>query len=110
MTTMRPTGDLRLLPAFDQYVVTAPRDQDEVLPSIWRGRVYRPQGWFSPVVVADGRIIGTWRHERAGAVIAVTVEPFSPLSSSHKERIAAEAGRLARYLGAPPSLTFAAAA
>ncbi len=110
MAEMGPTGDLRLLPAFDQYVVTAPRDQDAVLPSPLRGRVYRPQGWFSPVVVEDGRIIGTWRYERAGATIAVTVEPFGRLSAGQREGVAAEADRLTRHLGGSLALTIAAPA
>jgi hypothetical protein len=40
-----PTGAVRLLGAFDQYVVAAPRD-DRACPA--PERVYRPGGWFSP--------------------------------------------------------------
>ena len=110
LAKMEPAGTLRLLPAFDQYVVTAPRDQDAVLPAALRGRVYRPQGWFSPVVVEDGRLLGVWRHDRAGAALAVTVEPFGRLSPAQKEQVAAEADRLARHLGGSLALTIAAPA
>ena len=110
LAEIRPTGDLHLLPAFDQYVVTAPRDQVVVLPSALRGRVYRPQGWFSPVIVEDGRILGVWRHERSSGGIAVTVEPFGRLSSSQQERVAAEADRLLGHLGGTLALSFAAPA
>jgi hypothetical protein len=62
----RPSGLVRLLPAFDHYVVAAPRDGQAGPDAANRSRVYRPQGWLSPVVLVDGRIAGVWRHERAG--------------------------------------------
>ena len=71
-----PAGVVRLLPAFDHYVVAAPRDADAVLAAAQRARVYRPQGWLSPVLLVDGRIAGVWSHERRGAAVAVEVEPF----------------------------------
>ena len=107
VTAMAPTGTLRLLPAFDQYVVTAPRDQIEVLPEAMRDRVYRTQGWFSPVVVRDGRMIGTWRHEPEGTRLKIEIEPFIRLSPAAKDQIADEAERVARYLDGNLSLTFA---
>jgi hypothetical protein len=61
-----PSGAVRLLPAFDHYVVAAPRDREAVLPGALKGRVYRPQGWLSPVLMVDGRMEGVWRHEREG--------------------------------------------
>ena len=63
---MEPAGVVRLLPAFDHYVVAAPRNQEAVLPGALKGRVYRPQGWLSPVLLVDGRMEGVWRHEHRG--------------------------------------------
>lgn len=110
MSAMHPGGVIRLLPAFDQYVVTAPRDEPEVLAAAMRDRVYRPQAWFSPVVVEDGRMIGVWRHERNGTKLTVAVEPFARLSPAQKDRIVDEAEALAAYLDGNLSLTFAAPA
>ena len=75
-----PDGVVRLLPAFDQYVVAAPRGDDEVVPAKQRARVYRPQGWLSPVLLVDGRIAGVWSHERAGDRLVVEIEPFARLT------------------------------
>ena len=47
-----PAGVVRLLPAFDHYVVAAPRDARRGPARGLRGRVYRPQGWLSPVLLA----------------------------------------------------------
>src|SRR5262249_5081626 len=46
---------VRLLPAFDQYVVGASWHAGHLLPAGLRGRVYRPQGWISPVLLVNGR-------------------------------------------------------
>jgi winged helix DNA-binding protein len=82
-----PTGAVRLLPAFDQYVVGAPRDtRATVAPE----RIYRPGGWFSPVLLVDGVMAGVWS---AGGD-AVTIEPFASLSEELRARAEAEAARL----------------
>src|SRR5262249_2215192 len=44
-----PARSVRLLPGFDQYVVAASGHADRLMPSSLRARVYRPQGWISPV-------------------------------------------------------------
>jgi DNA glycosylase AlkZ-like len=40
-------------------------------------RVYRSQGWLSPVLLVDGRMEGVWRHERKGGRLIVDIEPFA---------------------------------
>lgn len=104
-----PSGVVRLLPAFDQYVVAAPRDRDAVLPAAHRARVYRPQGWLSPVVVADGRIVATWGHELGRGRLELRVEPFGRVTRAQRDAVAAEADRLADFLGGRPELSWATA-
>lgn len=95
----QPAGAVRLLPAFDHHVVAAPRDKDAVLPAAHRARVYRPQGWLSPVVLVDGRMAGVWSHERKGERLAVEVEPFGRLTRAERAGVEAEAAELAAFLG-----------
>ena len=57
---------VRLLPGFDQYVVAASCHSEHLLPGDLRGRVYRPQGWISPVLLVNGGMAGTWRHQIQG--------------------------------------------
>jgi len=68
---------VRLLPAFDQYVVTATRQAEHLLPGPFKARVYRPQGWLSPVLLVGGRMEGVWRQEVKGRRVQVTIEPFA---------------------------------
>jgi hypothetical protein len=96
----RPRGTVALLPGFDQYVVGAPRGQSAVLAERHRARVYRPQGWLSPVLLADGRIEGVWSHEHKRERLRVAVETFGDPGDAVRAAAEAEAARLATYLGA----------
>jgi uncharacterized protein YcaQ len=107
-TAPAPGKEIRLLPAFDQYVVAAPRDAEAVLPAGKRDAVYRPQGWLSPVILAGGRIAGTWRHERKGDRLEVTLEPFRAPDKALRKGVEAEVERLAAHLGGTPTLTWTA--
>jgi hypothetical protein len=82
-----PSGAVRLLPAFDQYVVAAPRDERACAAP---ERVYRPGGWFSPVLLVDGVMAGVWSLDDS----VVTIEPFAPLSAETRAAAEAEAARL----------------
>ena len=104
-----PSGVVRLLPAFDHYVVAAPRDADAVLPAAQKARVYRPQGWLSPVVVVDGRIAGVWSHELRRDRLEVRVEPFARPKRAERAGVEAEAERLAAFLGGSPAVRWEAA-
>jgi hypothetical protein len=82
-----PCGAVRLLPAFDQYVVAAPRDE-RACPE--PARVYRPGGWFSPVLLVDGVMAGVWTLD--GSVL--TIEPFGELERAVRVAAETEAARL----------------
>jgi hypothetical protein len=90
-----PEGVVRLLPAFDHYVVAAPRDVEAVLPSAFRGLVYRPQGWLSPVLLVDGVIAGVWAQN--GGVVEIT--PFRPVSAGVRDAAETEVERLGAFVG-----------
>ncbi len=101
-----PSGVVRLLPAFDHYVVAAPRDREAVLPEALKSRVYRPQGWLSPVLLVDGRMAGLWRHERKRNQLIVEVEPFAEQPGWVRRGAEEEAEQLARFLGGELKLTW----
>ena len=106
LETAGPPDGVRLLPAFDQHVVGTPRDADAVLAPEHRDRVYRPQGWLSPVLLVDGRFAGVWSHERKGRRVAVEIEPFGRLPPKARKAAGAEAERLAAFLGGPLELAW----
>jgi hypothetical protein len=85
--TAAPAPDVRLLPAFDPWTLVALRHLDRVLldhaDADAARRVSRPQGWISPVVAVDGRIVATWSGDANGIV----VEPLGPLPRTLRTRL-----------------------
>jgi len=92
-------SSVRLLPAFDQYVIGASRHAEHLLPGDLRPRVYRPQGWISPVLLVNGRMQGVWRHQIQGSRLAVSVKPFVKIPSRVRRAAAEEAEHLGAFLG-----------
>ena len=98
---------VRLLPGFDMWVIGAARDAAALLDPAEKKRVYRNQGWISPVLLLNGRIDGVWKHERKGRRLTVTIEPFGKLPKWARKEAEAEAERLAGFLGGELEVSWA---
>jgi hypothetical protein len=93
-----PVRSVRLLPAFDQYVIGASRHAERLLSDNRRSRVYRSQGWISPVLLVNGFMRGIWRHEFKGNRLEVTLAPFGTIPTGARRAAEEEAERLATFL------------
>lgn len=89
---------VRLLPAFDPYVVGSSRTSEGLLASQFKDRVHRPQGWISAVLLVNGQLRGVWKHEQKGSRLTVTIEPFEELPAWARAGAEAEAEALAKFL------------
>jgi hypothetical protein len=74
---------LRLLPAFDTYLLGY-RTRDAIVPPEHARRVWPGGGIVRPTIVANGRAVGTWR--RAGK--RVELEPFDWAEIAADEEVA----------------------
>jgi hypothetical protein len=90
---------VRLLPAFDQYVIAASPHVQNLLSGRHRNDIFRPQGWISPVLMVDGRIDGIWSYQRNGRRLSVRIKPFVRLTRQVRDAVEVEAQRLAKFLG-----------
>jgi hypothetical protein len=90
---------VRLLPAFDQYCIGASRHAENLLAGGSRSQVYRPQGWVSAVLLVNGMMQATWRHEISGSRIEVAIEPFVKAPRWVRRAAGEDAERLAAFLG-----------
>lgn len=99
MASVVLTETARLLPAFDPWVAGASRASAAVVDPVHRSRVYRPQGWISPVVLVNGRMAGVWKHARKGSRLLVEIAPFDRLTVMVREQLEIESARLAEFLG-----------
>jgi Winged helix DNA-binding domain len=105
LAASKPVNVVRLLPAFDQWVVCASRRAPALLDPKYRQRIYRLQGWVSPVLLVNGNMAGVWKHESKGRAVSVEIEPFAKLPRWTRTHIAAEAERLAAFVGGDLKLT-----
>ena len=84
----------------------ATRHAANLLPGPFKERVYRSQGWLSPVVLVDGRMDGVWRHKRNGDRWWSRWSPSPTLSPAARHGVEEEAERLAGFLGGSPELAW----
>src|SRR6266536_1832765 len=91
----------------DRRGVAATRHAEQLMPGPFKDRVYRPQGWLSPVLLARGRMLGTWRQDLKGRRLQVTIEPFAKLPTTVRRQAEHEAERLATWTGATLDLAWA---
>jgi hypothetical protein len=96
-------NNLRLLPYFDPYLL-GHAETEHLLEPVYYKRVYRNQGWISPVILLGGKVVGTWSHKNRGKRLPITVEPFGKLTKAVRGKIEKEADRLGGFLGTLPDI------
>ena len=89
--------DVRLLPAFDTYLLGY-RRRDLAVPPPLQRRLQRGGGWLHPVVVVNGRAVAAWRMHRTGLRGRVTIEPFEALTKAVRDGVEDEAADVGRFL------------
>ncbi|HYJ76324.1 MAG TPA: winged helix DNA-binding domain-containing protein [Kineosporiaceae bacterium] len=87
----RPSDAVRLLPAFDPWVLGPGTADPHLLDPARRSEVSRAAGWIAPVVLVGGRIAGTWDVQ--DGVVGVAL--FAEAPPVDDEVVAAEAAHLA---------------
>lgn len=95
LAASRPSKSVRLLPAFDQWVLGPGTADGRVVPAARRSAVSRQAGWISPVVIVGGVVGGTWRIDDD----RLTVEWFGETGKLPKTQLEKEGERLAASLG-----------
>ncbi len=98
-----PSGVVRLLPAFDEYLLGW-KDRDVAVEAEHRAKINRGGGWLRPVVLADGRLVATWSTKKESKRLRIDIAPFAPLSQTVKRAIASETKDIAAFLGVPVGL------
>lgn len=84
---------VRLLPHFDVYLL-AHAEKDHLVEPKYYKRVYRNQGWISPVVLLNGRIVGTWSRVESKEGLIVKTELFGKITGSERLRLKREVERI----------------
>ena len=88
---------VRLLPYFDSFLL-GHKSHRNLVDQRNHKKVYRDQGWVSPVLLVDGRAQGVWSHDQKKGILNVRVTPFSRISSDVSSQIREETSDLGRFL------------
>jgi hypothetical protein len=88
---------VRLLPYFDSFLL-GHKSHRNIVDQGNHKKIYRDQGWVSPVLLVDGRAQGIWSHDQNKGILAIRVTPFSRISRGISSRIRDEASDLGRFL------------
>ncbi|HLF19552.1 MAG TPA: winged helix DNA-binding domain-containing protein, partial [Bacteroidota bacterium] len=88
---------LRLLPSFDPYML-GHEAKNHLIEDRQYKRVYRNQGWLSPVVLLNGKVIGIWSHKRRGEGLVLDITPFQKFSQTIRAKVEQEAASLGKFL------------
>src|SRR3954470_18306533 len=87
-----------LLPPYDEYTV-AYIDRRAALDP--KHAAAARNGISSPIIVVDGRIVGTWTRRVERDAVVIDLKPFARPTGQAARGIAAAAARYGRFLGLP---------
>ena len=94
--------DVRLLPVYDEYLVGYKERSAALDPAHDEATGH---GIFSPIIVLDGRIVGTWGRTQKKDSVVITTQLFKKLSGAEKDALAEAADRYGRFRNMPVSLS-----
>jgi uncharacterized protein YcaQ len=90
---------VRLLPYFDSFLI-GHRERRHLVTMEHHKKIYRAQGWISPVVLVNGRVAAVWEYAWEGKRIRVKVTKLEPMALRIVNVIREQVRDLARFLGA----------
>jgi len=94
---------VRLLGRYDTYLLGY-RDRDLAVPRLYAKRVNAGGGIVHPTLLADGRVVGTWKSKRRKDRLDVLVESFGELAPEVRSGLEVEVADLAHFLGVQTGL------
>ena len=93
-------NSVHLLPYFDVYLL-AHRFKEHFLKAQFYKRVFRNQGWISPVVLINGEIAGVWSYKLSRKTVEVEIELFARVGPRTRMEIKDRARELAELFQYP---------
>jgi hypothetical protein len=88
---------VRFIPEYDNAVM-GHDDRARILAADDYRRVFLTAARILNTFTVDGFVAGTWKLERAKKAITLAIAPFRPLTPAIQAELAAEGGRLARFI------------
>jgi hypothetical protein len=99
MPRAKASTTIHALPGFDEFLLGYQDRSASLADEHAQAIVPGSNGMFLPTIVADGRVIGTWRRKRSGAGWTVTPVPFGSYPGRTSTGFRAAATAYGRFLG-----------
>jgi len=93
----RASSSTHLLPPYDEYTVGY-KDRSAVLDPAFAKHVNAGGGIIHPIVVVNGRVVGTWKRTLSARSIEIRVSAFRALSARERAGLAKVAARYAGFV------------
>jgi hypothetical protein len=100
------TPQVRLLPAFDAYLLGYRRRDLAVAPALQR-RLQRGGGWLHPAVVVNGRAVAAWSLRKSAGRGRLQIEATEPITRAVRAGVESEVADIGRFLDLPVTLEIA---
>jgi hypothetical protein len=100
-----PTYSAHLLPAYDEYTV-AYKDRHAIFNVNDTKSPLTVQGLLDPIVIVDGRMVGTWKRTNDKKSMTITLDTVRALTRLENEAIAKAVDRYAAFIGTPARVVF----
>ncbi len=89
---------IHLIPPFDEYVI-AYKDRTDILVANLKRSVISSNGIFYPVILQNGKVIGTWKRKLNKDQLTISTGLFISKNKMNKKDILQAAENYARFLG-----------
>ncbi len=87
-----------LLPAYDEFIISY-RDRSAALTPGTQLKAIMNNGMFRPVIVVNGRVVGTWRRTLKKDKIIFEPDYFNTLSEAIRKKILKKAVEYSKFVG-----------
>lgn len=94
----REAWPIRLLYRFDPLLLGL-FDKSWIVAPEYRKHVWRPAAHIEATLLEHGRIRGTWRYDRKGKGLLITMSPFAPLPEHVRHAVEQHAQAIAAFFG-----------
>ncbi len=94
----RNAGSVYLLPSFDEYIISYSDRSDVLEPKYAKKIINGSTLLFLPMVISDGKVVGTWKRSNDKGKSVVTVTPFRKFTREQVAGIRESASRYGDFL------------
>ena len=92
---------IHLLPGFDEYMLGYTNRSASLDPIHAQKIQPGGNGVFSPTIVIDGQVAGTWKRTFKQGAVLIELAPFRPLTPLERDAFSGAAQRYGAFLGLP---------